>query len=62
MMKWIVAIDPEAIEIGLENYTNYTTKPSDEKIKALIYNLDALEIPYVLKDNFQRFTQKGDYV
>ena len=51
MIKWIVAIDPEAIEIGLENYTNYTTKPSDEKIKALIYNLDALEIPYVLKDN-----------
>jgi len=51
MMKWIVAIDPEAIEIGLENYTNYTTKPPDEKIKALIYNLDALEIPYVLKDN-----------
>ena len=58
MIKWIVAIDPEAVEIGLENYTNYTTKPSDEKIKALIYNLDALEIPYVLKENLQRFTQK----
>jgi len=53
MMRWIVAVDPEAIELGLENYTNYTTPPSEEKIKQLIHNLDALEIPYVLKENLE---------
>ena len=51
MMKWIVAIDPEAVEIGLENYTKFTTPPPEDKIKNLILNLDALEIPYVPKDN-----------
>lgn len=51
MIKWIVAIDPEAVEVGLENYSNHTTKPNDRKIRELIYNLDVLEIPYVLKEN-----------
>ncbi len=53
MIRWIVAIDPEAVEIGLENYTNYTTRPPEKKIKELIYNLDVLEIPYVLKDKLK---------
>ena len=53
MIRWVVAINPEAVEIGLENYSNHTTKPPEEKIKQLIYNLDILEIPYVLKDNLK---------
>jgi len=53
MVKWIVQIDPEAVEIGLENYTEYTTPPPEEKIRELIYNLDVLEIPYILKENLE---------
>ena len=53
MIRWIVAIDPEAVEIGLENYSSHTTKPNEKKIKELIYNLGILEIPYVLKDNLK---------
>jgi len=51
LMSWIVAIDPAAVEIGLENYTHFTTRPPDTKIRNLKANLDALEIPYILKDN-----------
>jgi len=53
LIRWIVAIDPEAVEIGLENYSSHTVKPNEKKIKALIYNLDVLEIPYVLKENLR---------
>ena len=51
MIKWIVAIDPEAIEIGLENYTAFTTKPSDEKIIELVNWIDSNGFNYVLKEN-----------
>jgi len=48
---WLLCIDPEAIEIGLENYSNYTTKPNEEKIKQLLDWLDEYDFTYVLKDN-----------
>jgi len=52
MMKhWIVKINPEAIEIGLENYTSFTTKPSDEKIIELVHWIDSNGFNYVLKEN-----------
>ena len=59
MMNWIINVEPEAVEIGLENYTHYTTPPSEEKIKALIYNLEALEISYVLKENLEHLYNIG---
>ena len=51
MIKWISKIKPEAIEIGLENYTNFTTKPSDEKIIELVHWIDSNGFNYVLKEN-----------
>jgi len=51
LIRWIVAIDPEAIEIGLENYTSFTTKPSDEKIIELVHWIDSNGFNYVLKEN-----------
>ena len=51
MKRWIVKIDPEAIEIGLENYTSFTTKPSDEKIIELVHWIDSNGFNYVLKEN-----------
>ena len=51
LKQWIVKIEPEAIEIGLENYTNFTTKPSDEKIIELVHWIDSNGFNYVLKEN-----------
>ena len=63
MMKgWIRRITPEAIEIGLENYTNFTIKPTDESIIELVNWIESNMFNYVLKENLQRFAQKGDYV
>jgi len=58
MMKWIIEIEPEAIEIGLENYTHFTTPPSEESILNLIHNLNVLEIPYILKENLASLASK----
>jgi len=51
LKQWIMHIKPEAIEIGLENYTEFTTRPSDEDILDLLDALDRLRIPYILKEN-----------
>ena len=51
MKRWITEINPEAIEIGLENYTSFTTKPSDEKIIELVHWIDSNGFNYVLKEN-----------
>jgi DNA repair photolyase len=48
-----VGIRPEAIEIGLENYTKFLPKPTEEKIIELIEYIQDLEIPYVLKENLR---------
>ena len=51
MQGWIKRIDPEAIEIGLENYTSFTTKPPDEKVIELVNWIDSNGFNYVLKEN-----------
>ena len=51
MMVWIEAIKPEAVEIGLENYTSFTEKPPEWKLVALIHWLKEHGIEFVLKEN-----------
>ena len=51
MKNWITAIQPHVIEIGLENYTSYTTRPPDEKILDLLTWLDEKGLNYILKEN-----------
>jgi len=51
MQKWVCEIEPEAIEIGLENYTNYLPKPPEQKIIKLIEYLDETGFEYLLKEN-----------
>jgi len=53
LSSWIMSIQPDAIEIGLENYTNFTLKPQEEKIIKLIKWLDEVGFEYVLKDNLK---------
>lgn len=53
MKRWINFIEPEAVEIGLENYTHFTDRPTDGKIVDLLMWLDDKEIPYVLKENLR---------
>jgi len=62
LMSWIVALEPEAIEIGLENYTKHTTPPPEQKIKELIHNLQALEIPYLLKANLKHLSTQEEII
>ena len=56
MMVWIEAIKPEAIEIGLENYTHFTTPPPEWKIVALLHWLKEQDIEFVLKENLEHLT------
>ena len=51
MFMWIDSIKPEAIEIGLENYTHFTIHPPNWKIVALIQYLEDEGYEYILKDN-----------
>jgi len=51
MENWITKIEPEAIEIGLVNYSKTPRPPPEPRIKALIRWLDEKEIEYILKDN-----------
>lgn len=53
LMVMVKEIKPEAVEVGLENYTSHTVKPPDWKIVALIHWLREMNIPYVLKDNLK---------
>jgi len=55
MIRWIRRIKPEAIEIGLENYTNRLPKPRPLKVEALLNWIYANEIPYVLKEGLQEY-------
>ena len=59
MMSFIEEIQPEAVEIGLENYTNHTTKPPEWKIVALIHWLKEQKIEYVLKENLEHLYNVG---
>lgn len=51
MKRWINDIQPEAIEIGKENYTNITTPPSDRKLLDLIIWLEERGCTYILKES-----------
>ena len=51
MKKYVEFIQPEAIEIGKENYTHFTTPPPDEKIVALITWLNEQDYTVILKEN-----------
>jgi len=53
-------ISPIAIEIGLENYTNFLPKPPKEKIKQLIDELKKRRFEIILKDNLSHFTNKSE--
>ncbi|HUW44725.1 MAG TPA: DUF5131 family protein [Dehalococcoidia bacterium] len=53
LASWIMSIQPEAIEIGLENYTSHTTRPTDEKICQLTNWLDKTWFEYILKENVE---------
>jgi len=53
LTQWIEMIKPVAIEIGLENYTNFLPKPPIEKINSLIENIENFGFKYILKDNLQ---------
>ena len=63
MVRWIAAIEPEAVEIGLENYTKYTTPPPEKKIRSLLDWLDDNGFPYILKENLKHLYTRpdGDY-
>jgi len=54
---WIHDIQPEAVEIGLENYTNYVPKPPEKKILNLINFLKGEKIPYILKENLRHLEE-----
>jgi DNA repair photolyase len=51
MKMYIVAVQPEVVEIGLENDTHFTDKPPEHKILELLKHLREEGIPYVLKEN-----------
>ena len=51
MKRWINKIQPEAIEIGKENYTHFITPPPDEKIVALVTWLNEQGYTTILKEN-----------
>ena len=53
LLPWIKAIAPEAIEIGLENYTKFTDKPSEEKIVKMLKWLGGNGFTYILKENLR---------
>lgn len=55
---WITQIWPEAVEVGLENYTHFLEPPKDSKIRSLIDFFESVGIPYVLKENLQHLEVK----
>ena len=57
MKRWITEIDPEAIEIGLENYSTFTTAPPEDKIIDLVNWIDSNGFNYVLKENLSYLTR-----
>lgn len=55
MRRWINFIKPEAIEIGLENYSNYLDKPRPRKLQELLLWLDNRGIQYVRKPGLDEY-------
>jgi len=57
LKRWIKSIRPEAVEIGLENYTNFTDKPSERRIVDLLNWLTTNGFTYVLKENLRHLEE-----
>ena len=62
MTNWILDIQPEAVELGLENYTKFLTPPPEMKIIDLIAFLEDCKIPFILKDNLASLASKGERI
>ena len=58
MKEWIMRIQPEAVELGLENYSHHLPRPSNEKIIKLVKWLNKKGITYVLKENLDWVSQE----
>ena len=61
-VSWINLLNPEAIEIGLENYTTFTTPPPEWKIHYLLNFLKSKGIEYVLKENLRHLEETANEV
>jgi len=55
--EWIFQLQPEAIEIGLENYTMFTTPPPEWKLIELISWLREHGFEYILKENLRHLEE-----
>lgn len=51
LVYMVKRIKPIAVEIGLENYTHFTQRPDNWKIRKLLDELDNVGINYILKKN-----------
>jgi len=60
MMLLVEDIAPEAVEIGLENYTSFLPQPPKHKIIALLSFLKIKGIPYVLKENLRHLEETAN--
>ena len=60
MQSWIQLIAPEAVEIGLENYGNYTIKPPVQLLRFLINWLDKEGYTVILKENLDYLSNSLD--
>lgn len=57
LVYMITTINPIAVEIGLENYTHFTKKPSDASIEHLLEELRQNRITYILKENLRHLEE-----
>ena len=60
LKRWIRKIQPEAVEIGLENYTNFTDKPPEKRIVNLLNWLTTNGFTYVLKENLRHLEETAN--
>ncbi len=60
LQQWILYIDPEAVEMGRENYTKHTVPAPDEKIVRLCERLVDNDIEYVLKENLRHLEENPE--
>jgi DNA repair photolyase len=59
LTSWVIDINPLAIEIGLENYSDYLPKPPVEKIQALYDELKAQGFNIKIKKNLKSLIKEG---
>jgi hypothetical protein len=54
LLDMIKSVRPVAVEAGLENYTSFLPKPSQEKCRALLISLADKGIPVQVKDSLKK--------